>query len=540
MDSAISYISDIHLNHKVKKKYKESVSEHQIFDYIYDLVKDLNKDYIESKSIALIVLGDVSFTYDLAKLFYTELKNQFSTKLIIATLGNHELWDKKLNKEAVEKKKNPVKYITQKYRKMFSDLGIIFLENDLLVIKNSTKPYEWYDIEVITEKEIITKDTEWLNAKCKHNIINVIGGLGFSGYEEKFNATMGIYRDAIKNLEDDLYNTQRFEQIYKKLKQTSNSEKIIVATHTPKRNWSRDDYCKNWIYLSGHTHQNTFSIDDEKIVYSDNQIGYDNMSISLKHFYVNTDYDIFDEYEDGIYTITRDQYYDFYHGRKLGVTYNRKNTKIHMLKKRGYYCFIQENLSTGSFCILNGGEIKTLSKGNNLQYYYDNLDLYAITVENFVREYNNNLMKLSQHVKSFEGYGRIHGCIVDIDFFNHLYLNPYDGKVTPYYATSVVNKYVYENIPSLLSHKLPSLMKNYNRLITKDKENSLMVYNNNNLVISNKRQLVKSTEIYKVNKIVLGMQYITKNKVLRSWNDNLINNKELLNTKDLLFIDLIK
>jgi len=37
----------------------------------------------------------------------------------------------------------------------------------------------------------------------------------------------------------------------------------------------------------------------------------------------------------------------------------------------------------------------------------------------------------------------IHACIVDIDFYNYIYLDPVDGSINPYYATSIVNKYLY-------------------------------------------------------------------------------------------------
>jgi hypothetical protein len=261
------------------------------------------------------------------------------------------------------------------------------------------------------------------------------------------------------------------------------------------------------------------------------------MSISLKHFYMSVSYDIFGEYLDGIHQIKRSQYLDFYRGLDLEVNYNRKNTKIYMLKRDGYYCFFQGNTNTGSLCILNGGEIKKVPK--TLEYYYDNLIKYASTVEQFIRGFNNKLMEISSFIRSFNGAASIHGCIVDIDYYNHVYLNPFDGKITPYYATSIDNKYVYNNIPSLLAHKAPYLMK-YFRALNKDKHNNNILIANKDFEISKNRKRVKSTEIYKVNKIIKSMQYITRNKIIRSWNDNIISNEKLINSKEIGFRNLIE
>ena len=83
------------------------------------------------------------------------------------------------------------------------------------------------------------------------------------GYSKTHNATHGYYR-IFKTLEEDLIETQKFEEIYLKLKQAIPQHKLIVMTHTPKENWSTDSYCKHWIYVNGHTHQNTYTFSDNK------------------------------------------------------------------------------------------------------------------------------------------------------------------------------------------------------------------------------------------------------------------------------------
>ena len=51
-----------------------------------------------------------------------------------------------------------------------------------------------------------------------------------------------------------------------------------------------------------------------------------------------------------------------------------------------------------------------------------------------MNSYMDKLLNISKVIKSIGGDGSIHGCIVDIDYYNHIYINPVDGKITPYFA----------------------------------------------------------------------------------------------------------
>lgn len=71
----------------------------------------------------------------------------------------------------------------------------------------------------------------------------------------------------------------------------------------------------NFVYVSGHTHRNMFFDDGVKRIYADNQIGYRNESPHLKSFLMDGEYDYFEDYEDGIYEITSQEYQDFSRGK---------------------------------------------------------------------------------------------------------------------------------------------------------------------------------------------------------------------------------
>ena len=61
--------------------------------------------------------------------------------------------------------------------------------------------------------------------------------------------------------------------------------------------------------------------------------------------------------------------------------------------------------------------------------------------------------------------GRAHGCIVDLDFNNHLFLNPFDGTITPYYALSTEDKIIYKSVESLIANKRPEMLEEYRKKI---------------------------------------------------------------------------
>ena len=131
---------------------------------------------------------------------------------------------------------------------------------------------------------------------------------------------------------------------------------------------------------------------------------------------MSSQYDIFQFYNDGKYVVTREKYQDFYIGQKIEMTFSNTKGIIYMLKRNGIYCFILKN--EDKLYLLDGG--KQVRLNNDLDYYYDNLPIYAQNIERLIGKYNNALKIISEKIKKIGGSGKIHGCIVDIDFFNHI------------------------------------------------------------------------------------------------------------------------
>lgn len=507
----IYYISDIHLNHKIHDRFPEYATKWEVISFIRTIVeKMVNTIGARLYFDYLLVAGDVSFSFETTKIFYEELTKKWDSRKIIVVLGNHELWN--FNNSHPIKDICSVEEIINKYRDLFENLKINFLQNDLLIFKD-------HEVKIVNEEQLENIDTTTLREFCINSPLMILGSLGYSGYSKNFNATHGIYRQTITSLVEDIKQTEKFENIYTKVDVALNISHVIVLTHTPKDNWTKRQYNSKWIYVNGHTHHNDYVCNDKVTIYSDNQIGYYSNSIGLKHFLISRSYDVFMYYIDGIYEITREQYLDFNRGLMINMTFNRTKCSIYMLKNSGLYCFILKNDNSNRLYILNGGSIEKLNYVD-INYYFNNLLNFSNCVKELLKDYNAFVEMISQSVKAFGGIGTIHGCIVDIDYFNHIYINPNDYKVTPYYATSIVNKYVYKDVSSLLIEHRKDLYKNYLKC---SEGNQLLKANDKNNESKEESLLIEDTGIYYESRIIKKIQYLINDNVVRIWNDQLID-----------------
>lgn len=517
----IYYISDIHLNHKLLNAFPTNATELEVKMYIRQLVKEMI-DTASDKSYDdyLLIAGDISFNFEISTLFYTELVKFWSPGQIVVVLGNHELWD--FNRRGVAHSNLlTLDEIILQYRDLFSSLGIRFLQNDLLLS----------DGTIISEVQLKSIDHHELKHICLKSPYVILGGLGYSGLNSNFNANQGIYRQTIMSLDEDIKHTNQFNFIYNKVKSVLGNDKVIILTHTPKENWSNEEYNRNWIYVNGHTHRNDYCCDEKKTFYSDNQVGYYSTNIGLKHFKLSKVYDIFKYYPDGIYPISREQYLDFNRGVNIKVTFNRTGN-IHMLKNNNVYCFILENQNTGKIYLLNGGIINNLEH-NDLNYYFERMAYYSYAIRGIFNDYNQALKSISDSIKKIGGAGTIHGCIVDIDFFNHIYLNPEDGTVTPYFALSIIDKYIYPDVKALLLDRRIDLYNNYLKLLDGESENVKLLKGEIRAGSTEISRFIPDTYMYRPSRIMKSLQYLTEVNVIRLWNDRIFESEYQNKAKDL-------
>lgn len=170
----------------------------------------------------------------------------------------------------------------------------------------------------------------------------------------------------------------------------------------------------------------------------------------------------------------------------------------------------------GSLSILNGGALKKL-EGRDINYYYDNMDSVVKFIRKPLDEYTEYQKVIASEIIKIGGSGRIHGCIIDIDYFNHIYVNPVDMKVTGYWALDMIHKKVYPNVQALLKRKCPELYGNYSKFIENEKESKLMENKTINEVDLLPRTYL-ATDIYKASREIKKMQKLSSN-VLSIWYD---------------------
>ena len=160
----------------------------------------------------------------------------------------------------------------------------------------------------------------------------------------------------------------------------------------------------------------------------------------------------------------------------------------------------------GTASILQGGSRRNLQKP--LLYYYEKLPEYVDFVlrnfskywdvlyniskqlqsvrpnekelerfyKKFEREEGKSLLFLRHSLDVFENWleapnnrsfftGKVHGCIVDIDYFNHIYIDPYTGELIPYFASSKYWRKKYDSVEKLIADKRPDMLPAFNRAL---------------------------------------------------------------------------
>ncbi|MDY6064485.1 MAG: metallophosphoesterase [Candidatus Enterosoma sp.] len=498
---AVSYISDIHLLHRMAAYHCQSPED---ADYV---IKTIAMTLGKQATKVNLIAGDTSSDFSIFKFFVKSLNHYSNKNDFFFILGNHELWPfagESLNS------------ITSRYKQFLKENGfgrMHLVQNNLFYLEGTWKE--------VPEEELSAISLDDLKKKTRGARMIIFGGIGFAGMNETFNADNGIYMNVLSRA-DENKESSKFLALYEKVTMALADKNLIILSHMPMKDWGGKDIKakEGIVYVNGHSHWNYFFDDGKKRIYADNQVGYKGKRLSFKKFFVNSDYDWFAGYEDGIYEISKDDYEIFYRGIGEMVTLNRRFDKLFMIKRSGTYMFLMQS-PKGRLSVLNGGSIKSVG-GHSLEYFYENLTNYAQSVTMFLSKYDLFEKEVSNGIRKLGGLGRVHGSIIDIDFYNHLYLNPLDSSVTPYFAYSMTRKYVYKNLPSLLNSRCPRLYENYEKLIRQSGNGAELVALNNDLVISKDVLFVESTEMYKISRILKGLQFTSKHNIVRLWNDALI------------------
>lgn len=539
----VFYISDIHIWHRIKHKFKDKATKEEIYSFIRFLVSKMvaAAGTIPCNSY-LLIAGDTSSWFEYTQVFYRELAKRWSPSRIVVVSGNHELWD-----PAVSMEEN-----IRIHREFFKGLNINYLHNDLLCVDDTVLRYGMLLGEkqpsILREEQIMEMSEEEILEKTLHCPLLVFGGIGFSGLNEKYNATNLRYGPSFDNLPlgearaKEITESEHFSEIYHKLSSALSKKRVIVLTHSKKPDWTSDPYIPMWIYVNGHNHRNYYLVNEQKKVYADNQIGYHREKVGLKYFYINSDYDVFSNYDDGIYQISLEQYIDFNRGKRIQSSFNRQDVSITMLKRNGFYMFLcygtySKTSKRESLYLLSGGRMLNLPLPyeDEIPNYFSQMGQYVDNVLKLMYRYTVGQESLSRFIKSLGGSGVIHGCILDVDLpeteggysYTHIFVNPIDGTVTPYFAWDTKARIIYKDFQSLLENEeaCKPLLENYKLFVASQPENlpavrygiTIEEWAEDNSVYD------EGGYLYRISRIIKSLQYCTEKNVIRTWNTNLLN-----------------
>jgi hypothetical protein len=472
----------------------------------------------ERKNV-LLVLGDTSYNIDVAQIFFKALRVAWGGR-IVCILGNHELWD--WSQQGLEGRPTPtVSDVVDKYRKMLHDLvDVWLLQNRALILYRDEKPY------YLSEDQIMHMEADELSSALNRSSYVILGGLGFSGLCDEFNAENGIYRDVVTSRAEDVAMSDEFFRLHERIRRLAPDANVIVATHTPMSNWSTSSYQPGWVYVSGHTHRNTFLEEGDIRAYADNQVGYGKQAAGLMRFYVEGLYDPFRRLPDGVHEVERIDYRDFNRSRGIHIDSFTREGQIVMLKRESVYLFLFKWAQTGDTYLLSGARITRLEE-QDPEYYYERMLPYVSLVKKAFSSYMNAIGTIAEEVRAFGGEGRVHGCIVDIDFWNHVYLDPFTGRLKFYFATSIDDRTEYEHIDTLLWKHAPQLLASYESLLKERTGDKMPLVKRGEDVSAVEAIRKADTLMYRPSNVIFSIQRLFESNVIRVWNEDVFANKDL-------------
>lgn len=332
-------------------------------------------------------------------------------KDIYFILGNHEYYDFDSITSAVDF-----------YKSSLAKYGIHVLQNEMLELKR----FSYLD-----------GDPKWVD-------LILYGGTGFAKYDEHFNANNTLCYNGFTR-EEEIKEGTKFEEGYNKaLAQAKQENKcFLCASHYPTLS-CLGRFNQEAIYFTGHNHMNYYEKKKDRVVYADNQIGYHNQEITFKQATTGVNRNPYESLEDGMYETTVETYLQFYRyagesikgGKFISNLLNKGNRKFYVVKQDDYYGFflICDSGQSRGISIANGGKTKKLTKETDVDWIVRNFSLVISKYFRLLAPLRNVQAYLSKELRQLGLSGNIHGCIVDIDYYHHIMVNPTDGTIRFYYS----------------------------------------------------------------------------------------------------------
>ena len=470
----VRYLGYFNAENSIEEKYHPLIKAYKSlikYENEYEDLLNNKADYIKSYQ--------KGYTY---KAFHAK---------IFVVLGNHELANFDTVNEGISE-----------YKKFFEKENIIFLHN-------SYKEYRDY---------------------C------VVGGVGFAAYNNEFN-TSNIIGPKKMSREEEIIESEKFYSCYcEALKYSLSKQKpLIVLTHYPTQDWLPQNKCDSFCYyINGHTHKNIVVL-DKYVIFADNQVGYYAKDYSLKKKDIGIVLNPFADFEDGCYIISIMQYLQFMRYSNIAVsgTYyidnalSKETTKFYMIKICGYYgFFIVEPKKEVKICY--GGKCIKISdsKDYKIEYFYKHFITMVLKQLEGFGTYYKSLRLIQRIVQNMGLAGRIHGSIIDLNYYNHIMLNPYDNSLSFYYSETVGNVLIFGSFIELLNGSLINSVsqEHYDYIMTEYKKydtNSIINYKSKT-TSSDFVKVSLNEGMYAVSNRMNRIQKLFEHNVLSVWNNSIL------------------
>lgn len=423
----------------------------------------------------------------------SDFRYEFESPIGLVILGNHEYIGFIDVDEAVEF-----------YKKELEPLGYIVLQNEFVENDRSV----------------------------------VYGGSGFAKYSEHFNADNIVCCKAMeRNRAYEIEQTTLFEKGYEEAKAHARKtgKCFICIAHYPVEN-CLGKFDRETVYFTGHTHKNKRIKTEDKVLYSDNQVGYNKDGrfdgvIRFKRATMDSVRNPYGDFEDGYYHTTPDEYLQFsdYVGEYIGegklIRKRCETGELYVIKSQGYYGFFV--VSKSGISIVNGGKTKKIALSKNIEWIYNNFNIVVSKYLAVLAPLRAAQLQISHELKRLGFDGTIHGLIVDIDFYNHVMVNPVNGSIAFYYSPVFGEVQQFESFQKQLEFMGCVELLEGNG--AESKQNELALYGSNMLisvedngVLSEMTTVSRRTGAYGVSRVINPLQRLFTGHVLRDFDLRLI------------------
>lgn len=417
--------------------------------------------------------------------------------------------------------------------------GVVFRKQKTLPIYITLGNHELSEFETVDKCEeayngVLNRRISLLERSgFEYKKYMIIGGIGLAGKNELYNCRTIITTNPPLQRDEEINISKEFSNLHSEIKTLAVQKKkpLIVVSHYHPEDWLYDEYDVFATYFAGHTHRNERSIVNGSTVFSDNQVGYNAKSIKFKRVTLGTRYNPFVRHVDGYYEIEVGDYEAFllYSNERIQGTevikgqINKYGAKLYMIKHGGFYGFFLLNPKTG-VKICEGGRIRNIGKNTEIDYYYKKFPYVLNKYLSVMAPYRMLQNKISNKLKELGFDGHIHGCIVDVDFFNHILVDPIDGKIHFYNSPSFGEINRYSSFKDLLLNNGNSINIRYELIDEISKLNnveslSLPQGKGVSIIVEN-FHVGRKNSVYAFSERINQLQRLFNSNILRLWSDD--------------------